>query len=204
MASYFRDQGAFDDEGVFLVDGSYLFVPDNPNYEGSSKLRFDEAQPSGEQEGIRRAVGHGDGRGRGFGAATAPCSCCIWAQADTIYPFAGLAVMAGKDAELPKLRSLVDGFVAAAGKGVMKTAVFDRGFIDGPTISHLKTDQGVDSVFPLKAGMLDLLDARVLAEADGEPWITWRPPAGPSHPSRPSVRSGSAAGSGPGSRPSSG
>jgi len=32
VARYQQDQGAFDDEGVFLVDGSYLFVPDNPNY----------------------------------------------------------------------------------------------------------------------------------------------------------------------------
>jgi len=38
--------------------------------------------------------------------------------------------------ELPRLGTLVDGFVASVGKGVLKTAVFDRGFIDGPTISH--------------------------------------------------------------------
>ena len=32
---------AFDDEGIFLVDGTYLFVPlDNDRYEGSSRLRF--------------------------------------------------------------------------------------------------------------------------------------------------------------------
>ena len=91
------------------------------------------------------------------------------------YPFAGLAVMSGKDSEVPKLRELVDGFVTSAGKGVMKTAIFDRGFIDGPTISHLKKDLGVDCVFPLKKGMLDLHDARVLAETDGEPWTTWAP-----------------------------
>jgi len=28
----FRKQRAFDKEGIFIGDGSYLFVPDNPNY----------------------------------------------------------------------------------------------------------------------------------------------------------------------------
>ncbi len=32
----------FDHEGVFIGEASYLFVPDNPRYEGSVKLRFDE------------------------------------------------------------------------------------------------------------------------------------------------------------------
>ena len=38
----FRNQRIFDKEGIFIGDGSYLFVPDNPNYEGSVKLLFDE------------------------------------------------------------------------------------------------------------------------------------------------------------------
>jgi hypothetical protein len=32
----------FDSEGIFIGDASYLFVPDNPRYEGSVKLLFDE------------------------------------------------------------------------------------------------------------------------------------------------------------------
>ena len=38
----FRSSRAFDKEGIFIGDASYLFVPDNPNYEGSVKLLFDE------------------------------------------------------------------------------------------------------------------------------------------------------------------
>jgi len=33
---------AFDREGIFLGDGSYLFVADNPKYEGSVRMLFDE------------------------------------------------------------------------------------------------------------------------------------------------------------------
>jgi len=58
----------------------------------------------------------------------------------------------------------------------MKKLIFDRGFIDGPTVSRFKSDYGIDTIFPLKEGMLDLRDARVLARIDGEPWVEWRPP----------------------------
>ena len=186
VAAYLRDLGAYDAEGVFLLDGSYLFVPDNPNYEGSSKLRFDEgAHPVSRKD--YEAMSPQEKERTGFRRCYRAVFLLHLGQTDTIYPFAGVEVMAGKEAEVPRFRSLVDGFVAAAGKGVMKTVIFDRGFIDGPTISHLKTDHGVNSVFPLKKNMLDLLDARVLAEADGEPWITWRPPAVP-EPSEPPQR----------------
>jgi hypothetical protein len=38
----FRKHRAFDQEGLFIGDASYLFVPDNPNDEGSVRMRFDE------------------------------------------------------------------------------------------------------------------------------------------------------------------
>ncbi len=51
-----------------------------------------------------------------------------------------------------------------------------KGFIDGKTITHLKRDLCIDSLFPLKKKMLDLDDAWVLAEEDQEPWVEWTPP----------------------------
>lgn len=187
VASYLHDQHAFDDDGVFLVDGSYLFVPDNPNYEGSSKLRFDgHAHPLSKKE--YEALSPSQKEKTGWRRCYRAVFLLHMGQREVSYPFAGLAVMSGKDSEVPKLRELVDGFVSSVGKGVMKTAIFDRGFIDGPTLSHLKKDLGVDCVFPLKKGMLDLLDARVLAETDGEPWTTWTPverPASEEPPERP-------------------
>ncbi|MSR64982.1 MAG: hypothetical protein EXS18_04285 [Verrucomicrobiae bacterium] len=38
----FQEHGFFDPAGVFIGDASDLFVPDNPAYEGSSVLWFDE------------------------------------------------------------------------------------------------------------------------------------------------------------------
>src|SRR5271155_2541420 len=42
VAALYQELGAFDDEGVFIADGTYLFVPDNSRYEGSQRLLFDE------------------------------------------------------------------------------------------------------------------------------------------------------------------
>ena len=37
----FKQHHAFDAEGIFIGDATYLFVPDNDHYEGSSVLLFD-------------------------------------------------------------------------------------------------------------------------------------------------------------------
>jgi hypothetical protein len=42
VALYFKGLGAYDPEGIFIVDGSYLFVPDNERYEKSKVACFDE------------------------------------------------------------------------------------------------------------------------------------------------------------------
>jgi len=42
VAGIFKQHHAFDAEGIFIGDASYLFVPDNEHYEGSSRLLFDE------------------------------------------------------------------------------------------------------------------------------------------------------------------
>jgi len=184
VARYLQGMGAFDEDGIFLVDGSYLFVPDNERYEGSSRLRFDA---------------HGHPLSKADFEALSPqekdrtrwrrCyrSVFLLHLGQDSYPFAGLAVLPGKDAEQPQLRLLVDRFVGAVGQGVMKMVIVDRGFIDGATISHLKREHGVDTLVPLKKGMLDLADAKVLAKADGKAWEVWHPPA-PKPPLEPPER----------------
>ena len=42
VAQLYGEMDAYDQDGIFLGDGSYLFVPDNKNYEGSLRLFFDE------------------------------------------------------------------------------------------------------------------------------------------------------------------
>ena len=183
---YLRGFGAFDEEGIFLIDGSYVFVPDNPRYERSSRLRFDEHNhPVGKKdyEALTPAQKERTQWRRCYRAVVL----LHMDRAQQTYAFGGLSLMSGKEAEVPEVRKRVESFVSAVGPGVMKLLIFDRGLIDGSTVSWMKTEHGIDSLFPLKKRMLDLEDAKVLAEQDGEPWVQWHPPA-PSAPPQPADR----------------
>jgi hypothetical protein len=57
----FAAYGFFDPAGIFVGDGSYLFVPDNPAYEGSVGMWFDEHNHPVEYEKLtaeRRTKAH--------------------------------------------------------------------------------------------------------------------------------------------------
>ena len=59
----------------------------------------------------------------------------------------------GNEHECPILYELVDGFVQAAGRGIMKVLIVDRGLLDGANLGRLKTDYHIDTVIPLKTNM---------------------------------------------------
>jgi hypothetical protein len=174
VASYFRDQGAYDSEGVFFVDGSYLFVPDNKNYEHSkvgyfdkhnhpiSKKKLDELP-----ESKRRRC-----RWRRYYRMVA-LSHSNRAQDYLVYAGSRFVLERG---EVQALLPLVGEFHEAVGPGVMKILVIDRGFIDGRSFSEIKRRYGVDIVVPLKAGMTITQDAWRLAEVPGSPpWQVFEP-----------------------------
>jgi hypothetical protein len=181
VARYLCGLKAFDEEGIFLVDGSYLFVPDNERYEKPVVLRFDQHNHPLTKNAYLKLTEREKAKTR-----WRRCYRAVFLmhldRREQSYPFAGFRLMGGKESETPELRVLVDRFVAAVGKGVMKTLIFDRGFIDGSAITHLKKAHGIDSVFPLKSTMLDMKDAFVLAKEDKQPWVTWQPPPRPKPP----------------------
>ena len=160
---------AFDAEGIFAIDGTYIFVPlQNERYKKSSVLRFDgrghpvtqdqyDALPKKEQE---RCVWR-----RCYRAVT--LSHVTREKEYTLR--CGTTVHPGKTAETPQVWPIVQRFVETVGQGVMKLLLYDRGLIDGKTVTRLKRID-VDSLFPLKKGMDLWEDAKVLAHEDGEPW----------------------------------
>lgn len=178
VAKYLCGLHGFDAEGIFLIDGSYLFVPDNEHYEKSARLRFDEHNHPLAKDQYEKLTEREKERTQWRRCYRAVFLLHLDRKEES-YPFAGFSLMGGKESETPQMRVLVDRFVSSVGRGVMKTLVFDRGFIDGRTITHLKKDHGIDSVFPLRSDMLDARDAFALAAADEGPWVTWRPPSRP-------------------------
>ena len=181
----FSSQRAFDKEGIFIGDASYLFVPDNPNYEGSVKLLFDEHnhpvslteyEKMTEEQKIR----------------------CQWRRCYKMvallhtnrtldfFLFVAVKIISGKDHECPVLYELVKQFVEAVGKGVMKRLILDRGFLDGEAISRCKKDYGIDILIPPRRNMDIYEDAMALFREPDIDWVCCKDPVveakGPARP----------------------
>jgi hypothetical protein len=176
----FQSHGFFDPAGVFVGDGSYLFVPDNPDYEGSCLMWFDEHNHPVNYENLTAAERRKAHRERCYKLVTLlhlrgthPC-----------YVYAAVALVSGNAHELPVFAELLEGFVSTVGRGVIKKVLLDRAFLDGERISHWKRDLGIDVVIPIKKNMDLWADAWGLAAT--EPWQEHRlplpaPPAPPPH-----------------------
>lgn len=176
-----KKRRAFDREGIFIGDGSYLFVPDNPAYEGSSVLWFDEGN---------HPVSYKD---------TAPEKRCGLRQrrcykmvtllhtnrAREFFFHVGARVGPGAAHESPVLYQLVEQFIEAVGSGVMKLLILDRGFLDGEAIGQCRRKHRIDVLIPLKKNMDLFVDAMGLAK---DPQAQWQelpqPPEPPSTPAQ--------------------
>jgi len=170
VVSLFRSQRAFDKEGLFLGDASYLFVPDNPNYKGSVKLLFDESDhllSTKQYEGLSDKQKIGCRFRRCYKMVTLLHT----NRSLDYFLFVAVKVLSGKENECPVLYELVRKFVEAAGKGVMKRLIVDRGFLDGKAISNCKKDYGVDVLIPLRRGMDIYEDAMALFQLPDVNWV---------------------------------
>jgi hypothetical protein len=162
----FQRYGFFDPEGVFIGDGSYLFVPDNPAYEGSVVLWFNEHNHPVDYQELSPAERKRAHRERCYKLVS------LLHLRGPSYVYAAVAVVPGNRSELPVLYQLVHDFVQRVGLGVMKKLILDRGFIDGGRITYCKSALGVDVLIPLKKNMDVWKDAWALAErSDWQPWV---------------------------------
>lgn len=166
----FQQYGFFDPEGVFIGDGSYLFVPDNPAYEGSVVMWFDEHNHPVEYEKLTAQERRQAHRERCYKLVS------LLHLRGPSYVYAAVALVPGNVHELPILFELVEAFVRRVGPGVMKKLILDRGFMDGGRIAYCKTVLGVDVLIPLKKNMDLWKDAWALAEqSTWQPWIVPQP-----------------------------
>jgi hypothetical protein len=169
VVGVFRQHRIFDKEGLFIGDASYLFVPDNPNYEGSVKMLFDEDNHPVDLKQYQRMTEAQKVR-------------CQWKRCYKMvtllhtnrkrefFVFVAVKVISGKDHESPVLYGLVKQFVEAVGPGVMKRLILDRGFIDGESISRCKKKYGIDVLIPIRRNMDLYTDAMALFR---EPEVQW-------------------------------
>lgn len=171
----FRKHRSFDKEGIFIGDGSYLFVPDNPNYEGSVRLLFDEHNHPVSSRQYKEMTDNQKVH-------------CQWRRcykmvtllhtnrALDFFIFVAVKVVSGKDHECPVLYELVKQFVEVVGKGVMKRLILDRGFLDGKAISVCKEDYGIDILIPIRRNMDIYKDAMALFQLPETDWVPLKEP----------------------------
>lgn len=182
-----RSLKLFDAEGLFLGDASYVFVPDNENYEGSVKLLFDEHNhPVNSQEVDLR-----DPRYQ-WRRCYKVVSLIHVNRELNLFLTVAARVVPGNQHECPILYELVDGFVQAVDRGWMKVLVVDRGLIDGPNMARLKTAYHIDTVVPLRKNMnayQDVMGLTRLKDFAWEPYQTLRakPAKSPDRPKPPTI-----------------
>jgi len=167
----FQAYGFFDPAGIFIGDGSYLFVPDNPEYEGSVVRWFDEHNHPVEYEKLSPQERKGAHRERCYKLVS-----LLHLRGDG-YVYAALAVVPGNAHEGPVLYELVEQFVKQVGKGVLKRLILDRGFIDGKNLTRCKQEWGIDVLLPLKRKMDIWEDAWALGKR-----CPWQELAAPTPP----------------------
>jgi len=170
VVGIFKQHHAFDAEGIFIGDATYLFVPNNPNYENSSLMLFDENNHPVDPSNVTAKE-----RAR-----------CTWKRcyklvslihtnrAAEFFLYAGLVVTAGQDHEAPLLYRLVEAFVEHHGRGVMKRLILDRGFLDGAQIGRCKQEWGINVLIPARRNMDIYQDVVGLAQAGElsfQPWV---------------------------------
>jgi len=179
VATLFGELGAYDSDGIFIGDGTYLFVPENERYEGSQRLLFDEHNHpvSKKQEKAMTPAQRDRCRWRRFYKAV------LLLHSDAAgerFVVVGIRVLRKGESEQTALWPLVDTFVARQ-PGVMKVLLLDRGFINGAEIGRLKQDQGIDTVIPIRGDMDLLEDVRGLAKLP-TPWESYEATHRPSLP----------------------
>ena len=152
VAAMYQELGAFDPEGLFMADGTYLFVPDNPRYEGSKRLLFDEHNHpvSKKQEQEMTPAQRARCRWRRHYKAVLLLHCDATGERFVVV---GVRVLREDESEATALWPLVDTFLATVGPGVMKVLLLDRGFINGQHIGRLKRDHDIDTVIPIRSDM---------------------------------------------------
>jgi len=171
----FERRRVFDPEGIFIGDASYLFVPDNPHYEGSVKLLFDENNHPISKEQYHKMPDEQKSR-------------CQWRRCYKMvtllhtnptldfFLFVAVKVVSGNDHECPVLYALVKRFVETVGKGVMKRLIVDRGFLDGEAISLCKKRYDIDILIPIRRNMDLYVDAMALFQASDVEWMECKSP----------------------------
>lgn len=159
---FLRRNRAFDKHGIFILDQSHIVVPDNENYEEATWMAVDEHG----QRIETTCMSEEKKKGIKYRKAYSFSELLHVSKDENCYSVAGYQFGSGTTDELVQGRRLVQDFVHAVGKGVMKLLIVDRGYIDGEFIDLVKNEIGSDVLIPIRSNMDILNHAIRVAESD--------------------------------------
>lgn len=168
FAKVLRNKRAIDKSGIFLMDHTYLPLPNNSNYEKAELMPLDEhgnlIDVNRLSEEKRKNLKYtycyglttllhlnGSGDKKGF-----------------IY--AGSHLGGGSESGLTAGKSIIDNYIGAVGKNVIKLLIVDRGYIDGKMITVFKNIYKIDTLIPVKSNMEILSDVIGLSKLKEDNW----------------------------------
>jgi hypothetical protein len=172
VMKWFRRHRGFDKAGVFLLDKTYIFVPDNENYENADLLPFDKDGNLISAKNMTAEEKKSVIWRYCYSLTTLLHICEV--EGSPVFFVAGAKLSGGKESGLTAGEEIVEAFVRTIGKGVIKKVIMDRGFLDGPMITKWKKEYRIDSLIPLKKNMCALTDALSLAKIEKDSWTLYR------------------------------
>jgi hypothetical protein len=172
VQSIFRRHRFFDKAGIFIGDGSYIFVPDNEHYEGSVKMLFDEHNhPVSEKH--QKTMSAAELKRCQWRRCYKMISLLHTNESGDFFLYAGMRIVPGNVHECPVFWEMIDEFVSAMGKGVIKDLILDRGFLDGAAIAKAKTQHQIDVTIGVRRNMNVLEDALGLVKFPDVQWQSY-------------------------------
>jgi len=161
FSCWMNKKGAYR-SGLFVVDTSYIPLPDNTNYKYAQYVWLDSDGNHCQQSTP--------------GARLTLCykfSSLLNTDRDgSYYIYAGARIDPGNINGLNEARELVDCFIASG--GYIDTLLVDRGYLDGDMLTHFKKDYRINWIIPLKTSMAAYDDAVGLARAKNVNWETYK------------------------------
>ncbi|MDD5704133.1 MAG: transposase [Dehalococcoidales bacterium] len=179
VTGIFKQHHAFDTEGLFVGDASYLFVPDNAQYDKSSRLLFDEHNHPVDSQ---KPLSSQEKRLYRWRRCYKMVSLLHINRKGDYFLYVAVKVVSGKEHEAPILYQMIEEFIQYHGKGIIKKLLLDRGFLDGPQIGRCKQEWGIDILMPVRRNMdiyRDIMGLVETGELDFKPWTEPSPPAKP-------------------------
>jgi len=150
------------ESGIFILDASFIPVPDNRNYQNAAYVKLDK-----------------DGKHAADDDKNARVTLCYKLSSllntdreGSYYIYGGARLDPGNAQGLYEGKDLVENFIAQG--GYISTLLIDREYLDGEMLTDFKKKHKINWVIPLKSNMSAYDDAVGLSRAKNTEWGPYR------------------------------